>query len=177
MFSNKMVRCNSPRPATSKIPSSSVSLTRSATLCCSSFCKRSQIWRLVTYLPSRPAKGEVLTQKFMVKVGSSILSMGKGLGFKGSVMVTPMPMSAMPLINTMSPGPASVAWIRSRPWNFNTWFTRPLAGVPSSPSMTTTSMPGFKVPALMRPTPMRPTKVEKSKADICNCKGAEGSPC
>jgi hypothetical protein len=40
----------------------------------------------VTYLPSRPAKGLVLTQKFMVNVGSSIFSMGNGAGFAGSVI-------------------------------------------------------------------------------------------
>ncbi|MNS96401.1 hypothetical protein D3C72_1306990 [compost metagenome] len=53
-------------------------MTRSATLERSSFCRRSQIWRLVTNLPSRPASGEVFTQKFMVSVGSSIFSMGSG---------------------------------------------------------------------------------------------------
>ena len=109
MFSRRMVRCNSPRPITSKMPSSSVSLTRKATLCCNSFCRRSQIWRLVTYLPSRPANGLVLTQKFMVSVGSSTLSIGSGAGVSASVIVTPIPMSVRPLISTISPGPASVA--------------------------------------------------------------------
>ena len=28
----------------------------------------------------------------------------------------------------------------------------------------------------MRPTPMRPTKLEKSRAEICSCKGADASP-
>ena len=111
---------------TSKTPSSLVSFTRSATLCCSSFCNRSQIWRLVTNLPSRPARGLVLTQKFIVSVGSSTFSMGSGAGFAGSVTVTPMPISAMPLMSTISPGPASVACTRSRPWKVSTWLTRPL---------------------------------------------------
>ena len=176
MFSNRMVRCSSPRPITSNTPSSSVSLTRSATLCCSSFCRRSQIWRLVTYLPSRPASGLVFTQKFMVSVGSSTLSIGSGAGLTGSVTVTPMPMSSMPLISTISPGPASCVCIRSRPWKVSTWLTRPLTALPSGPSMTTTSIMGFSVPWLMRPTPMRPTKVEKSSAEICSCSGALGSP-
>ena len=176
MFSNKIVKCNSPRPITSNTPSSSVSLTRKATLCCSSFCKRSQIWRLVTNLPSRPAKGLVLTQKFMVKVGSSTFNIGRGAGFKGSVMVTPIPTSVIPLINTMSPGPASAACTRSRPWNVNTWLIRPFTGLPSKPSITTTSIMGLIVPWLIRPTPIRPTNVEKSSAEICNCKGALGSP-
>ena len=38
---------------------SAVSSTRSATLLCSSRYRRSRIWRLVTNLPSRPARGEV----------------------------------------------------------------------------------------------------------------------
>ena len=176
MFSSKIVRCNSPRPATSKIPSSSVSFTRSATLCCSSFCRRSQSWRLVTYLPSRPARGDVLTQKFMISVGSSILSIGRGAGRSGSVTVTPMPMSVMPLISTISPGPASVTCTRSRPWKVSTWLTRPLTTGPSSPDITSTSWPVLSVPALIRPTPMRPTKVEKSSAEICSCNAASGSP-
>ncbi|MNS90667.1 hypothetical protein D3C72_1247280 [compost metagenome] len=161
---------------TSKMPSSSVSLTRRATLCCSSFCRRSQIWRLVTNLPSRPASGLVFTQKFMVRVGSSTLSMGSGAGLSLSVTVTPMPMSAMPLISTISPGPASVDCTRSRPWKVSTWLTRPLTVLPSGPSMTSTSVMGLSVPWLMRPTPMRPTKVEKSRAEICSCSGAFGSP-
>eukprot|EP01136_Pigoraptor_vietnamica_P025812 Opistho-1_new@80116 len=176
MFSSRMVRCSSPRPITSKTPSSLVSFTRSATLLCSSFCSRSHTWRLVTYLPSRPASGLVLTQKFMVSVGSSILSIGNGAGVSGSVTVTPMPMSAMPLISTMSPGPASVTCTRSRPRKVSTWLTRPLTDLPSGPSITTTSIMGLMVPALMRPTPMRPTKVEKSSAEICSCSGAFGSP-
>src|SRR5574343_364108 len=176
MFSSRMVRCSSPRPATSKMPSSSVSFTRRATLCCSSFWRRSQIWRLVTYLPSRPASGEVFTQKFMVSVGSSTLSMGSGAGLVGSVTVTPIPMSSMPLISTMSPGPASGVCMRSRPWKVSTWLMRPLVLLPSAPSITSTSMPGLILPWLMRPTPMRPTKVEKSSAEICSCSGASGSP-
>ncbi len=39
------------------------SSTFKATSFSSSFCKRSRIWRLVTYLPSRPASGLSLTEK------------------------------------------------------------------------------------------------------------------
>jgi hypothetical protein len=67
-----------------------------------------------------------LTQKFIVSVGSSTFSIGSGAGFVGSVIVTPMPMSSMPLISTMSPGPASVACTRSRPSKVSTWLMRPL---------------------------------------------------
>ena len=54
--------------------------TRSATLLLVSRSRRSRIWRLVTYFPSRPASGEALTRKFMVSVGSSTLSAGSGSG-------------------------------------------------------------------------------------------------
>ena len=65
---------------TSKMPSSSVSRTCSATFDCSSRSSRSRICRLVTNLPSRPASGELLTQKFIVSVGSSTISIGSGCG-------------------------------------------------------------------------------------------------
>ena len=56
--------------------------SRAARRCdCSSRSRRSRIWRLVTNLPSRPASGEVLTQKFIVSVGSSTFSIGSGSGF------------------------------------------------------------------------------------------------
>jgi hypothetical protein len=35
----------------------------------------------------------------------------------------------MPLISTMSPGPASVTCTRSRPWKVSTWLMRPLYGL------------------------------------------------
>ena len=62
------------------MPSSSVSFTFSATFDCSSRSSRSRICRLVTNLPSRPASGELLTQKFIVSVGSSTCSIGSGSG-------------------------------------------------------------------------------------------------
>ena len=42
--------------------------------------RRSRIWRLVTYLPSLPASGEVFTWKFMVSVGSSTPTHRQRLG-------------------------------------------------------------------------------------------------
>ena len=56
-------------------------LAPSARRCdCSSRSSRSRICRLVTNLPSRPASGELLTQKFIVSVGSSTCSIGSGSG-------------------------------------------------------------------------------------------------
>ena len=50
----------------------SVSSIRSDTLPSSSLVSRSRRWREVTYWPSRPASGEVLTPKTIDTVGSSI---------------------------------------------------------------------------------------------------------
>ncbi len=63
--------------------------------------------RLVTYFPSRPAKGPSLTRKTIDMVGSSTLMRGRGSGCWGSAMVSPMPISSAPAMQTISPGPAS----------------------------------------------------------------------
>ena len=115
IFSSKMVKCNSPRPDTRNTSASAVSSTRKATLVSNSRVKRSRIWRLVTNLPSVPANGDVFTIKSMVKVGSSTLNIGTPTGFSLSQMVTPMPISSMPEIITMSPASASSCGTRSKP--------------------------------------------------------------
>ena len=67
---------------------SSVSSTRSATLVSASRSSRSRIWRLVTYLPSRPANGELFTSNVMLIVGSSTTSGGSASGCAGSQSVS-----------------------------------------------------------------------------------------
>jgi hypothetical protein len=135
--------------------------TRSATLLCSSFCSRSQIWRLVTNLPSRPASGLVLTQKFIVSVGSSTFSIGSGAGWRvGHGHADADVLDAV--------DQHDVARAGARPWHacapgpskVSTWLMRPLRGADSGPSHTSHVHGGLSVPWLMRPTPMRPTKVE-----------------
>ena len=58
----------------------SVSSTRIETLPTSSRSRRSRSWRDVTYCPSRPAKGEVLTPKTIDTVGSSMAIGAIGAG-------------------------------------------------------------------------------------------------
>ena len=70
-----------------QISALSVSSTRSATLVSNSLFNLSRIWRLVTNLPSVPANGEVFTWKFMLSVGSSIFSIGRGSGLVTSQIV------------------------------------------------------------------------------------------
>ena len=71
--------------------------------------------RLVTYLPSLPAKGPSLTLKTIDMVGSSTLMRGRASGCSGSAMVSPMPISSAPAMQTISPGPASGTSTRFRP--------------------------------------------------------------
>ena len=66
---------------------------RSAPVRCIS---RSRRWRLVRYLPSRPASGEVLTPKVIFSVGSSTFSRGRARGVCGSLIVSPISTSSSP---------------------------------------------------------------------------------
>ena len=150
-----MVKCNSPRPDTRNTSASSVSSTRNATLVSNSLVKRSRIWREVTNLPSVPANGEVFTIKSIVKVGSSTLNMGTPIGFSLSQMVTPIPMSSMPEMMTMSPASASSCGTRSRPLKPNNWLMRPVA-ICVSWFITATCIPGRILPFNTRPIPKRP---------------------
>ena len=86
----------------------SVSSTRSETLPSSSFSSRSRRLREVTYWPSLPANGDVLTPKIIDTVGSSMAIGGIRTWFSGSAIVSPMVMSSMPARQTMSPAAASV---------------------------------------------------------------------
>ena len=60
-----------PRPDTTKASAVSPGVTRRARLRSSSRCSLSLMLRVVTNLPSLPAKGLVFTRKFMRTVGSS----------------------------------------------------------------------------------------------------------
>ena len=106
---------SSPRPRTSNASDDSAGRTSIETLPRTSFSRRALIWRLVTYLPSRPASGEVLTPNVIRSVGASTSSRGSGRGSAGSVSVSPIVTSGRPATLTMSPGPASSMSTRSMP--------------------------------------------------------------
>ena len=72
IISIRIDSCSSPRPTTFICSGVSVGSTRIDTLPSSSLSSRSFSWREVTYCPSRPAIGEVLTPKIIDTVGSSI---------------------------------------------------------------------------------------------------------
>jgi hypothetical protein len=65
---------------TLKLSGLPVSSTRMETLVSSSFSRRSRRLREVTYWPSRPASGELLTDNCMAMVGSSMTISGKRRG-------------------------------------------------------------------------------------------------
>ena len=69
----------------------------------------------MTHLPSRPAKGEVLTEKIIESVGSSMRSGGSGAGFSAEVTVSPIEMPSKPASATISPHSATAVSIRFSP--------------------------------------------------------------
>ena len=84
--------------------------------------------RAVSFLPLLPASGLVLMPIVIEMLGSSMVMSGSGRGSSGSARVSPMVISGMPAIATMSPGPASSIG------------TRVSASVPSSSVSLTRSM-------------------------------------
>ena len=108
-------RCSSPRPDTTNLSGVSPGLTLRATLCINSCSRRSLMFRVVTYFPSRPAKGESLTINVMLTVGSSTLKAGNASTCSGSQRVSEIPRPSMPFMQTMSPAPAKEVSICSRP--------------------------------------------------------------
>ena len=116
IISIRIESCSSPRPSTFICSGVSVGSTRIETLPSSSRSSRSFSWRDVTYWPSRPAIGDVLTPKIIDTVGSSIAIGGhRRRGCSTSAIVSPIVMSSMPARQTMSPAAASVMSMRFRP--------------------------------------------------------------
>ena len=106
IISIRIDSCSSPRPTTFICSGVSVGSIRIDTLPSSSLSSRSFSWRDVTYCPSRPATGDVLTPKMIDTVGSSIAIGGIAIWCSMSVIVSPIVMSSMPARQTMSPAAA-----------------------------------------------------------------------
>ena len=119
MFSMSTASCNSPRPATSITSATSVLEILILTFPRISLFKRSRRWRLVRYLPSRPAYGDVFTPKLMRSTGSSTSSRGRATGLSTDAMVSPTSTSSIPDKMNKSPATISVASERSMPENWN----------------------------------------------------------
>ena len=113
-----MLRLISPRPATlNESVAPSTSLTRSDTSLSVSRISLSRIWREVTNLPSRPAKGLSFTEKVISSVGADILTNGRGSAKPLAHTVSPMVTSPMPLIAMILPAVASVTGTLLSPSN------------------------------------------------------------
>ena len=76
---------------------------------------RSRICREVTNFPSRPAKGESLTEKVISMVGAEIFTNSIGSTQEGTQIVSPMVISPMPLMAMILPAEASVTGTLFRP--------------------------------------------------------------
>ena len=100
-------KCNSPRPQTSKLSGEAVSLTRKLTFLSSSLNNLSLMCLDVTNSPSCPAKGPLFTLNVIETVGSSMFTNGIFSGFAKSQIVSPMLMSGIPDIATISPASTS----------------------------------------------------------------------
>ena len=106
---------SSPRPTTRNVSMASVSSTRMLTFRSISWKSRSRTWRDVTLLPDRPAHGLVLAPNSMVMVGSSTRMGFSAVGASLSATVSPMLISSMPAIATMSPESARSISTRFKP--------------------------------------------------------------
>mmetsp|Transcript_38157 Transcript_38157/g.61769 ORF Transcript_38157/g.61769 Transcript_38157/m.61769 type:complete len:218 (-) Transcript_38157:1078-1731(-) len=157
IVSIKIARCRPPRPLTRNVSDESVSSTRNDTFFSSSLNNRSRTILLVTKVPSRPAKGLVLTMNSMRTVGSSTVRGGRGCTSSFSHTVSPMAMSSKPVRATMSPASAEAMGTRPRFSKANRSDILPFFGVAIvSGVQTTTSFPFEMVPDSTRPMAIRP---------------------
>src|SRR5687768_7028999 len=124
MVSIRMPRCSSPRPETVWVSGLSVSSTRSATFRSSSRYSRSLSWRLVTYFPSRPAKGPLFTMTSTEIVGSSTAMPASRSGRSTEVNVRPISRVSNPESATLSPARASCTSTRWSPSKVYSLVTR-----------------------------------------------------
>ena len=113
------------------------------------------MFREVTQRPSRPAKGEVLTEKIIDSVGSSMRSAGSGAGLSADVMVSPIAIPSNPARATISPQSAPSTSVRLRPSKAKSFVTRVVSSRPSRLATATVS-PMRTRPEKMRPMPSRP---------------------
>ena len=115
MVSIRIASWSSPRPRTRKASVLAVSSTRRLTFRRLSCPSRSRSFLDVTWLPERPAHGLVFTPNTIAMVGSSMRMGGSASGRSRSATVSPMWMSSMPAMATMSPAQARSSSMRFNP--------------------------------------------------------------
>ena len=115
IISMRIASWSSPRPDTRNVSGESVSSTRMPTLMWRSFMRRSRSWGEVTNRPSLPASGEMLAEKSIDTVGSSMRISGSATGASPSATVSPISIESIPAIATRSPALASAISTRLSP--------------------------------------------------------------
>ncbi len=106
--------------------------------------------------------------------GSSTWMSGSAIGFSGSARVSPMVISGMPAMATMSPGPADSPGLRSRPSVTSSSVTRTFLTSPLR-RIQATVWPFFRLPWCTRTSASRPRNGEASRLVTCACSGAPSS--
>ena len=119
--------CNSPRPPISKASRFALSVKVIATLVSASANKRSRITVEVTFLPSRPARGESFTVMLTDMVGGSIGVERNGSVTAGTQMVSDTELFVRPAIQTMSPAVTLSTGTRAVPSNRSNFVNRPVS--------------------------------------------------
>ena len=160
MVSIRIDKCNSPRPETIHLPSSSSLLrTRNARFLSNSLVKRSWMWREVTNLPSLPKKGESLIANSILMVGSSMAMGGNGSGFSKSQIVSPISKPSTPTTAQMSPDETAFVFLRPKPSKVCSSLILDFIRLPSR-FASVIFIPSFSVPRCTRPTAIRPVYAE-----------------
>ena len=138
------------------------SVIRIATLLSASRNRRSRIMRLVTLVPSRPAKGLSLTAKRIDKVGGSIGCAWIGVVTEVSAIVSATVATAKPARLMISPARASSTGTRSSPWKVISLEARPVSTTFPSELSAWIGWLSLTTPELTRPVRMRPTNPQRA---------------
>ncbi len=112
----------------------------------------------VTNLPSVPANGESFTANVTDKVGSSMCIGSSGIGFAGSHKESPTSIVSKPATAQISPAPAVLISILSKPLNPISLLTLPFTFSPSALHNKTVS-PWEIVPLKILAIPIFPMKL------------------
>ena len=125
---------------------------------------------LVFLVGPRPASGEELVPIVIEIAGSSTVISGRATGFSTSARVSPMVMSGMPAIATMSPGPACSPGLRSSASVTRSSVIFTFCWLPSLFIQATVWF-FFSVPSCTRTSASRPRNGLASRLVTCACSG------
>eukprot|EP00053_Salpingoeca_punica_P017261 m.165877 g.165877 ORF g.165877 m.165877 type:complete len:478 (-) comp17162_c0_seq14:759-2192(-) len=161
--SSRMHSCSSPRPRTS-MESAERRSTWIETLLSASVKRRSAIWLDVRKVPSRPARGDELTEMVMAMVGGSMGAALIGSVTSGWQSVSLTVEEGRPASVMMSPASAEGMMTCSMPWRANSFSTR--ASTRFSPDSVNALMVS---PVLTRPDTTRPIRHLPRNELASNC--------